>query len=83
LDGIAKKHEVSISNVVTRFILDQPSVAGVIVGARLGIADHFEGNFRAFSLELDADDLASIYEVTDKSNDLMHIIGDCGDEYRR
>ncbi|HUG96302.1 MAG TPA: aldo/keto reductase, partial [Nitrososphaera sp.] len=37
LDAIAKKHGVSIANVAARYILDKPAVAGVIIGARLGI----------------------------------------------
>jgi aryl-alcohol dehydrogenase-like predicted oxidoreductase len=34
--SVAKKHGVSIANVATRWVLDQPAVAAVIVGARLG-----------------------------------------------
>jgi diketogulonate reductase-like aldo/keto reductase len=36
LEFIASKHHVSISNVATRWVLDQPHVAGAIIGARLG-----------------------------------------------
>ena len=32
---------------------------------------------------LDADDLARIEAVLARSRDLMALIGDCGDEYRR
>jgi len=82
LNQIADKHEVSIANVGVRYVLDRPAVAGVIVGARLGIAQHVTDNGRVFGLELDAGDLAIIEAVLAKSRDLMQLIGDCGDEYR-
>jgi hypothetical protein len=37
---MADKHSVSFANVATRTILDQPKVAGVMVGVRLGLHDH-------------------------------------------
>lgn len=82
LDTIAKKHQGSIANVATRFILDKPSVAGVIIGTRLGISEHKADNMRVFLLHLDNEDMESIQSVTSKSEDLISKIGDCGDEYR-
>lgn len=82
LGDIAKKHHCSIANIATRFILDKPQVAGVIIGARLGISQHREDNLKAFELKLDSDDVSAINTVTAKANDLFEIIGDCGDEYR-
>ena len=82
LDKIAKKHNCSIANVSTRFVLDRPQVAGVIIGARLGIANHREDNSKVFDVKLDDEDISSISRVTAKSNDLFDVIGDCGDEYR-
>lgn len=82
LKRIADKHAVSVANVGTRYVLDRPAVAGVIVGARLGIAEHIADNTSTFGLALDADDLAGISPVLAKSRDLMQLIGDCGDEYR-
>ena len=82
LDGIAKKHGCSIANVATRYILDKPQVAGVIIGARLGIAQHREDNLQVFDVKLDSDDLSGIHGVTARANDLFEVIGDCGDEYR-
>ncbi len=82
LHQIAQRHGVSITNIATRYILDKPAVAGVIIGARLGIADHRDENVRAFNFRLDKDDINNIEEVCKKSNDLFDIIGDCGDEYR-
>ena len=57
-------------------------MAGAIVGARLGIAQHIADNARVFDFALDADDLAAIEPVLAESRDLMRVIGDCGDEYR-
>ena len=82
LDWIAKKHGASISNVATRYILDKPAVAGVIIGARLGITNHIADNTKVFDLKLDSDDLGSIEEICGKSRNLFDKIGDCGDEYR-
>jgi aryl-alcohol dehydrogenase-like predicted oxidoreductase len=82
LKKIADKHQVSIANVGSRYVLDRPAVAGVIVGARLGVTQHLADNARVFGFALDADDLAMIETVLGKSRDLMQVIGDCGDEYR-
>lgn len=82
LDGVAKKHMVSIANVATRYILDKPAVAGVIIGARLGVTNHIDDNVRIFGFKLDSDDNGRIEDVCSKSNDLFEAIGDCGDEYR-
>lgn len=82
LSKIAIKHDSSIANVSSKFILDKPTVAGVIIGTRLGISEHMQDNARVFSLQLDHEDYEMIESVTNKSNDLFSIIGDCGDEYR-
>jgi aryl-alcohol dehydrogenase-like predicted oxidoreductase len=82
LKAIADKHGVGIANIATRYVLDRPAVAGVIIGARLGIAEHRGDNARVFDLRLDQDDNGSIEDVCKKSNDLFEMIGDCGDEYR-
>ncbi|WP_227498616.1 aldo/keto reductase [Synechococcus sp. PCC 7336] len=83
LDRIARKHQVSLANVAVRYVLDQPAVAGAIVGARLGIAEHIEDNARVFGFQLDPADLEAIAQVSSRSRDLIEAIGDCGDEYRR
>ena len=82
LSKIAKKHDSSIANIATKFILDKPTVAGVIIGARLGISQHIVDNSHVFDLELDLEDHDMLNEITCKSNNLFEIIGDCGDEYR-
>ena len=77
---IARKHGVSVSNVATRWVLDQPAVACVIIGARLGEREHREDNLRMFSFSLDSEDHSKLKEAFSKTKDLP---GDCGDEYRR
>ena len=83
LRTIADKHEASIANVAVCYVLDRPAVAGVIVGARLGVAEHITDNTRVFSVQLDSEDLQAVEAVLAQSRDLYRIIGDCGDEYRR
>lgn len=82
LNTIAQKYNVSIANIATRYILDSPTVAGVIIGARLGIVDHRVSNEQVFNLKLGRSDLDAIDGVCKKSNNLFETIGDCGDEYR-
>ncbi|MCE2499962.1 MAG: aldo/keto reductase [Dehalococcoidia bacterium] len=83
LKNVADKHQVSIANVAMRYILERPAVAGVIIGARLGVAEHIAENARVFSFQLDVDDQKAIETVLTNARDLYQIIGDCGDEYRR
>ena len=83
LSGIGAKHGASIANVAIRYVLDRPAVAGVIVGARLGVSEHLTDNARVFDLALDSDDNDRIESVLSRSRDLFASIGDCGDEYRR
>ena len=82
LNRIAQKYDVSIANVATRYILDKPAVAGIIIGARLGISDHINNNTQVFNFSLDKSDYDDIDAVSKKSNNLIETIGDCGDEYR-
>jgi enamine deaminase RidA (YjgF/YER057c/UK114 family) len=77
--AVAQKHGVSIATVASRWVLDQPGVAGVIVGARLGQSAHIADTARLFSFTLDDDDHA---RIADAQAALSLIPGDCGDEYR-
>jgi aryl-alcohol dehydrogenase-like predicted oxidoreductase len=79
---IADKRGASIASIGTRYVLDRPAVAGVIVGARLGVAEHIADNARTFDGAPAPDDLAALEQVLAKGRDLMRVIGDCGDEYR-
>jgi aryl-alcohol dehydrogenase-like predicted oxidoreductase len=73
LDGIARKHGVSLTSVATRHVLDRPHVAGVIVGARY--AEHLADNVKVFGFMLDAEDRSSIAAVLAKRQ------GPLGDAY--
>ncbi len=78
--AIARKHGVSIANVATRWVLEQPAVAAVIVGARLGESEHRADNLKLFDFALDAQDHALLAQAFGATT---RIPGDCGDEYRR
>ena len=77
---VADRYGVSIANVAARYVLEQPGVAGVIVGARPGQRSHLEDNVRLFDFSLDERSLA---ELSEAQAGLDPIPGDCGDEYRR
>ncbi len=78
--AVAQKHGVSIANVATRWVLQQPAVAAVIVGARLGEREHRDDNLRVFSFALDNEDQAQFDAALAHTR---RIPGDCGDEYRK
>lgn len=80
---VSNKHGVSIPTVAVRYILDQPAVAGSMIGVRLGLSEHLRDSQAIFKLQLDDDDYARIASVTRRGKDLQDVIGDCGDEYRR
>lgn len=82
LEAIGNKYNVSMAAVAIRYVLEQPTVAGTIVGARLGISDHLQNNAHVFEFALDDDDREQLFSVCDRSNNLFTHIGDCGNEYR-
>ena len=65
ISEVATRHGVSMANVATRWVLDQPAVAAVIVGARLSESEHRGDNLRIFSFDLDTADRAQIDEALD------------------
>ena len=69
-----------MANVASRYILDQPGVGAVIVGARLGEGDHIENNLALLNDTPEVDDW---YAVGEAIKNLSPIPGDCGDEYRQ
>jgi aryl-alcohol dehydrogenase-like predicted oxidoreductase len=77
--AVADRHGVSIANVATRFVMQQPGVAAVIVGARLGERAHLDDNARLCRITLDEDDRLCLEAAIAT---LTPIPGDCGDEYR-
>lgn len=80
LKNIAEKHEVGIANVASKFILNQPGVGAVIIGARLGKSEHIAENKRILNLELSDEELT---EIRGLISGFSAIPGDCGDEYRK
>lgn len=77
---VAQKHQVSMANISSRFMLDQPAVGGIILGARLGKSEHITENQKIFDIRLDDEDMKLIREA---QSALEPILGGCGDEYRK
>ncbi|KXN89078.1 Protein tas [Leucoagaricus sp. SymC.cos] len=85
LRAIGDRHGgLSIANIATRWVLDHPFVGGVLIGARLGVSEHFADNAKVFNFRLTPQDRADIEDVLALSNSrrLIASIGDCGAEYR-
>jgi aryl-alcohol dehydrogenase-like predicted oxidoreductase len=61
LEAVAARHRAGIGAVAIRWVLDQPGVAGVIVGARH--AGHLDQLRRVCAITLDDDDRAAIARV--------------------
>ena len=77
---IANAHNVSIANISTKYCLQNPFVAAVIIGARLGKSEHLKDNFRMLKLKISDEDLN---KINNAQNKLSTIPGNCGDEYRK
>jgi aryl-alcohol dehydrogenase-like predicted oxidoreductase/enamine deaminase RidA (YjgF/YER057c/UK114 family) len=78
--NIASKHNVSLSNVASRWVLEHEAVAATIIGARLGESEHRDDNLNVFRFALDADDHAALNAAFAQTTPIP---GDCGDEYRK
>jgi aryl-alcohol dehydrogenase-like predicted oxidoreductase len=61
MKAVADRHGVTIGTVAIRWVLDQPGVAGVIVGARH--RSHLAPSCAALELSLDAADLARLAAI--------------------
>ncbi|KAH9893869.1 aldo-keto reductase [Xylariomycetidae sp. FL2044] len=84
---VAGKHGVSLTNVATRWVLQQPSVGAVIVGTRLGVTAHGNENLSVFEFRLSADEMRDINHIAlgrdrARSRAIFDRLGDCGNEYR-
>jgi aryl-alcohol dehydrogenase-like predicted oxidoreductase len=87
LRTIADKHQVDVSNVATRWVLQRPETGCVIVGTRLGVSNNAAANLKAFTFELDPEEIAVIEDAAlgagrEKALALYKAVGDCGQEYR-
>jgi aryl-alcohol dehydrogenase-like predicted oxidoreductase/enamine deaminase RidA (YjgF/YER057c/UK114 family) len=80
LADVAGRHGVSIANVACRYMMEQPAVGGIIIGARLGESAHVDETVRLATFALDD---ASRAEIATVVQSLRAIPGDCGDEYRK
>jgi aryl-alcohol dehydrogenase-like predicted oxidoreductase/enamine deaminase RidA (YjgF/YER057c/UK114 family) len=76
---VATRHGVSVANVASRWVLDQPAVGAIIIGARLGEREHIDDTLRLFEFRLTDDDRQELGAAREH---LTSIPGDCGDEYR-
>jgi aryl-alcohol dehydrogenase-like predicted oxidoreductase/enamine deaminase RidA (YjgF/YER057c/UK114 family) len=76
----ADRHGVSMANIASRYILEQPAVGAVIIGARLGQSEHVDNNRQLLHFALDDNDRETIGAALET---LEAVPGDCGDEYRK
>ncbi len=80
LDTTAKRHDVSIANVATRWVIETEGVACAIVGARITERQHRDDTLALFDFALTEADRAELDAAFAK---MTPIPGDCGDEYRK
>lgn len=80
MHDVASRLGVSMANVATRFILEQPAVGGVIIGARLGQSEHIQDTLRLFDMAWDAEAMERLQAALEGKETIP---GDCGDEYRK
>ena len=80
LNQIAQNNDVSIANICSRYILENPLVAGIIIGARLGENNHIKNNLNILKTKISKEE---INLIRDAQKELNPIPGDCGDEYRK
>jgi diketogulonate reductase-like aldo/keto reductase len=89
LSSVARKYgeEISITNIASRWVLQQPAVGAIVVGNRLGLSNHAAENLNIFRFKLDNDDMTTINRVSlgeggHKTKAVFERLGDCGNEYR-
>lgn len=80
LHDIAIQNQVSIANIASRFIMEEPAVGGIILGTRLGRSEHIKENEKLFEFSLNPKHKTKINEILQTFNPIP---GDCGDEYRK
>ncbi len=80
LEKTANKHNTSIANIASRFVLENNDVAAIIIGARLGENAHIEEHQALLNINLDDND---VNLIEDAISLLSPVPGNCGDEYRK
>jgi aryl-alcohol dehydrogenase-like predicted oxidoreductase/enamine deaminase RidA (YjgF/YER057c/UK114 family) len=78
--SVARRQGVPLAAVACRYVLEQPAVAGIIVGARLGEREHIADTVRVFEFRLEDEDERELEAAVAR---LRPIPGACGDEYRK
>ncbi|KAJ0107911.1 hypothetical protein J7T55_007123 [Diaporthe amygdali] len=78
---------ISLTNIASRWVLQQPNVGAVIVGNRLGVSSHAVENLNIFKFKLEDNDMAAINKIAlgddrYKTKAVFEKLGDCGNEYR-
>lgn len=68
LNEIAKKHGVSVTNVATRYILEKPNVASIVIGARN--TEHLNDNLHSFGFSLDTEDRKKLHTILSQAKKL-------------
>lgn len=77
--AIAKKYHTTIANIASRYILESPHVAAVIIGARLGESAHITAHKEMLGITFQKEDIEELEKAIAR---LTPIPGNCGDEYR-
>ena len=80
LAKLGRERGCTIASLATRYILAQPAVGGIIIGARIGESEHIADSAALCSEPLDS---AAHETISAALQDLRSVPGDCGDEYRR
>ena len=77
--SIAEKHDTTLANIASRYILESDHVAAVLIGARLGENNHIEAHQEMLQIRFDKDDCIRLEHAI---KEFIPIPGNCGDEYR-
>jgi aryl-alcohol dehydrogenase-like predicted oxidoreductase len=68
LNEIAQKHSTSIADVASRYVLEKPQVAAMVIGARN--ANHVDDMKKMFDFSFDTEDVAKLEAVFKQAKEL-------------
>ncbi len=68
LDEIAKKHHTSIASIASRYVLERPQVAAVIMGARN--TSHIDDTVKMFDFSFDNEDIKKLEDIFSQAKEL-------------
>ena len=66
LNKVAQKHKTSIANISSRYVLENPNVAAVIIGARLGENSHIKAHTELLNITFEEGDIQALEKVISK-----------------